>query len=160
MIEIAKNMTAAAFAEAIKKPTRVELCRTYRPGVTTGKWKGYIDGKLVVETKTIELKWANNQPRVSCILEGIFDLEPSEWHSHHDKPVLEIKNVPDRDRILVHPANYASGKHVELLGCIAPVTAYSDLDGDGIIDGTNSQKAFNKIMKHFKNIKCQIIIYS
>lgn len=160
MIEIAKNMTAKTFAEAIQIPTRIEIERTYRNGVTTGNLKGYIDNKLVVETKTIELVWKDNEPRVSCIPEGVYDLEPSLWHSHNNKPVWEIKNVPNRSRILIHPANYASGKHVQLLGCIAPVTDYSDLDGDGIIDGTASQKAFNKVMEYFKDIFCKIIIYS
>lgn len=60
----------------------------------------------------------------------------------------------------MHPANYASGKHVELLGCIAPVTSYKDLDGDGIIDGVSSKIAFDKIMAKFGNLKTKIIIYS
>ena len=154
-MEILKNSVKAA----IQKPTRVEIKRKHVKGVTKGEWKGYIDGKCVVEVNTIELKWDDNKPRVSCIPEGVYPLRPAIWQKHKKK-VLQICNVPNRSHILVHPANFASGKNIQLLGCIAPVTGYADLDNDGIIDGTASRKAFDKIMEHFGNIECNIIIYS
>ncbi len=152
---IAKEVVAAA----LKAPNRIELKRDYKDGVTLGAIKGYINNVLVVDIKSIELKWNDNKPRISCIPEDIYDIEPDIWNKHQMK-VLGIKNVPNRSRILMHPANYASGKHIELLGCIAPVTGFADLDKDGIIDGTASRSAFGKLMHHFGNIKCKLIIYS
>lgn len=49
-----------------------------------------------------------------------------------------LKDVPDRQYILVHPANNAL---LELKGCIAPVTFIN-----GIGQGTNSVKALQKII--------------
>ena len=159
MNKVLKTATKAVILSAFKESTRLELKRTYKDGVTLGVLKGYINSKLVLETKTIELKWLDNIPEISCICEGIYDIEPTIWNKHNKK-VLGIKNVPDRSHILIHPANYASGKHVQLLGCIAPVTGYADLDNDGIIDGTSSKDAFDKVMDKFGNINCNIIIYS
>lgn len=46
-------------------------------------------------------------------------------------------DVPGRDLILIHPANDAK---LELLGCIAPVTAHT-----GIGKGSASRKALEKL---------------
>jgi len=48
-----------------------------------------------------------------------------------------LENVPDRDYILIHPANYAL---IELKGCIAPVSLITVI-GEGIY----SVKAMQKI---------------
>lgn len=86
---------------------------------------------------TIERPWLENQRRVSCIPEGRYELRPrrSQKFSSH----LILLNVPNRDLILIHPANNAMK---ELNGCIAPVT---NITGIGL--GTASRIAFNKIMK-------------
>ena len=73
-------------------------------------------GKQVV-CCTIELPWVENHRMISCIPEGRYELikrytEKRGWH-------LLVKDVPDRDGILFHPANYALK---ELKGCIAPVS--------------------------------------
>ncbi len=148
-----------SIAKTITEPTRIELKRKYQSGVTLGIFSGYIDNVLVAEEKTIELVWKDNKPNVSCIPEGIYPIGPSIWNKHNMK-VLGIEEIEGRSLVKVHPANYASGKHNELRGCIAPVTEHKDLDGDGIIDGTSSVKAFNRIMAKFGKINCNIIIYS
>ncbi len=84
---------------------------------------------------TIELPWLFNQRNKSCIPEGKYPLKKRYsqrfgWH-------ILIDQVPDRDLILIHPANQAQK---ELRGCIAPVTS---LTGEGI--GVNSRKAFTKL---------------
>ncbi|GGI28401.1 DUF5675 family protein [Pedobacter mendelii] len=89
------------------------LSRTYFKGGTNGKI--FFDGKLVCES--IELPWRNNKRNVSCIPEGRYRL----IKRHHTKHGLQLalSIVPNREGILIHPANFALR---ELQGCIAPVT--------------------------------------
>jgi len=85
---------------------------------------------------TIELPWLDNLQSKSCIPEGTYELVArfSKKLGNH----LLVKNVPNRNLILLHPANYAKD---ELLGCIAPV---SELTSIGV--GTNSRRAMQKIL--------------
>lgn len=67
--------------------------------------------------RTIELPWKENRRRESCIPPGKYRctfLEASA--SGRYRRVYHVTDVPNRDGILIHPANRAS----ELLGCIAP----------------------------------------
>ena len=89
------------------------LERDYFPEGTNGTLK--IDGKLLCFT--IELPWFNNEKRVSCVPEG----------------------VPNRELILIHPANDAQS---ELRGCIAPVSRCT-----GIATGNASRKALTEITR-------------
>jgi hypothetical protein len=93
----------------------------------------YCDGILVCHS--IELPWKDNQHGISCIPEGQYALgrrfSPKfGWH-------LEVKEVPNRSNILIHPANDALH---ELKGCIAPVT---QLSGAG--KGERSRLAMEKL---------------
>jgi len=85
---------------------------------------------------TIELPWKENARLVSCIPEGRYTLRPriNRKFGRH----LEVRGVPGRSLILIHPANDAQA---ELNGCIAPV---SRLTGAGT--GTGSRAAFNTLM--------------
>ena len=85
---------------------------------------------------TIELPWRNNEVNRSCIPEGTYVLKRRystkfRWH-------LEIKDVPGRSYILLHPANHAAR---ELKGCIAPVLL---LTGPGT--GEQSRLAFDMLI--------------
>jgi hypothetical protein len=98
---------------------KLVLIRTYHSNGVNGEL--LIDG--VKLCNTIELPWLENQPRVSCIPEGTYELKKRyslkfKWH-------LQLCNVPYRDLILIHPANDALK---ELQGCIAPVSV---LTGEG-----------------------------
>ena len=90
----------------------VELERTYYPDWT----KGLIKINDVILTYSLELPWLDNQRNISCIPEGIYPLVRRQSARFRDD--LLIENVPDRDLILLHPANDASE---ELRGCVAPV---------------------------------------
>lgn len=110
----------------------LELIRTYHPEGTNGK----ILYNKVTLNYSIELPWHNNEPRISCIPEGRYELvirfsHRFQWH-------LQLKNVKGRDLILIHPANDAKK---ELRGCIAPV---SILDGPG--KGSKSKIAVSNIV--------------
>jgi len=85
---------------------------------------------------TIELPWNNNKRSVSCIPEGQYELIPrfSKKFNHH----LLVKDVKNRNLILIHPANNALK---ELEGCIAPVTYLS-----GLGKGTQSRVALQKLL--------------
>ena len=75
---------------------------------------------------TIELPWRNNEKRVSCIPEGRYALK--KRFSQKLKSHILLTDVPDRDLILIHPANDALK---ELKGCIAPVLQHTSA-GKGI----------------------------
>ena len=85
---------------------------------------------------TIELPWHDNKRNISCIPEGVYEVEPrfSKRFKHH----LILKNVKGRSFILFHPANDASK---ELQGCIAPVMYLS-----GIGKGIYSKNAMQKLL--------------
>ena len=107
------------------------LIRSYYPAGTNGEL--FFDRKKVCST--IELPWLNNQSRISCIPEGKYELIKRYslkfgWH-------LLLKNVIDREIILIHPANDA---RKELKGCIAPVTSIL-----AVGKGAQSRVAFEKI---------------
>jgi hypothetical protein len=107
---------------------QLELIRTHFPGGT--------NGELILKVaNTIELPWLDNKRKVSCIPEGTYEIEKrfTEKHGHH----LILLDVPDRDGILIHPANIAMK---ELQGCIAPV---SQLVGPGM--GTRSRIANDQV---------------
>jgi hypothetical protein len=109
----------------------LDLIRTYYPDGTNGNLLN--DGLGLCHT--IELPWLENQKGISCILEGRYELvkrwsDKMKWH-------LLVSDVPDRELILIHPANDALK---ELKGCIAPVTT---LIGHGI--GIDSRIVFNKL---------------
>lgn len=69
------------------------------------------DGKLFW---TVEKPWKNNEPFVSCIPAGDYEMVrrdspkfgPNTW---------EVANVPGRSHILLHVGNYAR----DVVGCIA-----------------------------------------
>lgn len=97
---------------------------------------GGTNGDLYLHVcSTIELPWLDNARNRSCIPEGRYALQ-SRFSAKHRSHFL-VKEVPDRDGILIHPANDALS---QLQGCIAPVTA---LTGAG--RGTGSLLANEKL---------------
>lgn len=91
---------------------------------------------------SLELPWRNNEPRVSCVPDGIY---PMIWANSPrlKKKTWRLQQVPDRDGILIHPANFVN----QLLGCIAPGLAFEDLNDDGVIDITSSGVALMQLEK-------------
>jgi hypothetical protein len=109
------------------------LKRKYFPNGTNGT----ITHKNNVICHTIELPWRENLPMVSCIPEGQYQLTP-RTSPRFQQHVL-LRSVPFRSLILIHPANVA---HIELKGCIAPVTR---ITGEG--KGASSRSAFTELMQ-------------
>lgn len=71
----------------------------------------------------IELPWRDNQAGISCVTPGLYTARLVD-SLHFDRKVYRLQNVPDREDIEVHPANFAGdlalGYHSDLRGCMAP----------------------------------------
>jgi hypothetical protein len=89
---------------------------------------------------SLELGWHNNAPRTSCVPSGVYTIK-LEYSPAFKRKLWELKGVRNRSECKIHGANYVS----QLLGCVAPGLAYSDLDKDGVIDITNSRVALQGI---------------
>ena len=75
----------------------------------------YCEGEFLCFT--LENTWADNQPRISCIPEGTYDLTTKTYgrfYDRYDHPIVVVKNVPGRSEILFHKGNTSS----ETAGCI------------------------------------------
>lgn len=93
---------------------------------------------------TLELSWKHNQFKVSRIPAGTYKVVP-RWSSRH-KDHYVLKNVKDRNLILIHIGNYVR----EIEGCILVGLNHADIDGDGIIDVASSRKALEKLHQYTK----------
>ena len=96
--------------------------------------------EIVFRCFTLELPWKKNERKVSAIPEGTYKVV--KRHSAKYKNHLHLLNVPGRDMILIHEANYVR----ELLGCIAVGEKRMDIDKDGLIDVTASVATKTKLL--------------
>ena len=110
----------------------LELIRTYYPSGTNGRI--FYEGRLMMYT--IELPWKDNHTQVSCIPEGRYELV-KRWSPKFNRHLL-VMNVPQRENILIHPANDAMQ---ELKGCIAPVSFLT-----GVGKGLRSRNAMETLI--------------
>lgn len=89
----------------------------------------------------IELPWRDNKTGISCVTPGLY-VAKARLSPHFNRMVYELQNVPDRDDIEVHPANWAGDKELgyvsQLRGCMAPGTGRGELL---VPDGSMKQKA-------------------
>lgn len=95
---------------------------------------------------SLELAWKDNKKGISCIPIGTYKWRKRERTNNIPYTHVLIEGVPGRDGVCIHAANYAAGKKVQLKGCIAVGSGYSDLDKDGIDDIVNSKVTFDKLM--------------
>lgn len=115
---------------------------TLTPSYTLGRLTVRGDGGLpLFECVTLELPWLNNRQRTSCIPEGTYSMF-LEYSPAFDRKLWELKGVPGRSEIKIHPANYVS----QLRGCIATGLKHADLNGDGTIDVASSKAALERFM--------------
>lgn len=110
------------------------------------------DGKIFNSFATLELPWKNNQPGVSCVPAGEYDLV-LERSPKFRTSLWELKGVPDRAEAKFHAANFIS----ELEGCIAVGTEHSDINGDGVVDVINSRAALRKLHYTLSGMKATTI---
>lgn len=100
------------------------------------------DNVQLCKLVTLELPWADNEPRKSCIPAGTYPLI-LDFSPHFNMKLWELTGVPGRSEVKVHPANFPT----QLLGCIAPGMALSDIDHDGKLDAASSKQAFALFMQ-------------
>lgn len=114
---------------------------TQQGGGMAGRFVLFSDGGTeVFHMFTLERQWANNQPNVSCIPEGQYDVYPYQSPTFGRTLVLEgigvsVQKAPNvRWGILIHPANHAH----ELQGCIAPAHSLTIKRGEIVANPPSS----------------------
>lgn len=118
----------------MKKDVEVYIERIYKGGdCTLGRM--WFEGETVY---TLELPWLDNLKTISCIPSGTYKVEKT-YSPRFKRDLWLVKDVPNRSGIRFHSANFVS----QLEGCIAPGLDKHDLNGDGIVDITNSKKAMS-----------------
>jgi len=98
---------------------------------------------------TVEQDWENNQPNVSCIPNGVYELRyfDSPKHgdsyiiSNHELNVGRFQGEATRFGCLIHKANLAS----QLQGCIAPGLGLGFYKGQWSV--TSSTSAMSAILE-------------
>lgn len=90
--------------------------------------------------RTLELEWKDNAKGESCIPAGSYPMRYT-MSNRFKRMMWGVDDVPDRAGIRFHAGNYAGDKLSDSDGCILPVQQWSDINGDGVIDGTGSKKA-------------------
>ena len=104
-----------------------------------------LNGVTLFSCKTLELPYKDNMKRKSCIPKGTYKVKKRsslKYGSH-----FHIQDVPNRDFILIHNANY----WFQLLGCIAVGENHVDINKDGKKDVTNSKVTMAKLNKYLPN---------
>lgn len=94
---------------------------------------------------TLELSWKQNQHQISCIPKGTYHVEKRKSAKFGEH--FWIKDVPNRDMILIHSGNFAAGNHVDILGCIMVGDGFSDINSDSNLDIINSKVTLRAMVK-------------
>ena len=91
---------------------------------------------------TMERPWRNNEPNVSCIPAGKYELRPRDYN-RGGYPAVEVFAVPGRTHILAHIGNTID----DVQGCICPGLGYGVVHGQWAV--TSSKAAFAELMRKF-----------
>ena len=120
-----------------------ELVRVSKDKNTLGQMDIYTeDGEQLDTIFTLELPDKNNERRESCIPCGTYPVQ--KYSSQKFPNVFELKNVPKRDKILIHTGNFTA----DTLGCILVGMDQNDINQDGEIDNIQSVKPMNILRKY------------
>jgi len=117
------------------------------PGMGTFGQLTVFDGSDILFTcRTVEREWFGNLPSESCIPDGVYTMTLGMYYGgdgvggRRDYPAYVVNNVPNRDLIKIHIANYAK----QLKGCISPGESFGVVDGEWAI--ISSRDAFDSVM--------------
>ena len=100
------------------------------------------DGLSVIfESTSLELANNDNQRNISCIPTGSYNVKSRNSKKYNDHFIIE--DVPDRDFILIHPANF----HTDLRGCIGIGKEFADINADNRQDITQSRATMKKLLQ-------------
>jgi len=95
--------------------------------------------RSILNVKTLELPYLNNQKSISCIPPDTYEVR--KIIRPNGNIAFEVMNVPGRTNILFHSGNYASGVNVDTEGCILPGMRFADINADGELDVVQSVRA-------------------
>ena len=120
------------------------LVRTYLEKETTGILRVVDDlvTKVYYTCRTIELPNKNNLKRFSCIPEGCYKVIKEQPQGHFNYTHFRLLNVPGREGILIHIANYVS----QLRGCIAVGKDLVDINNNRLLDVNYSSIVLKKLV--------------
>lgn len=107
---------------------------------TLGELSLYDNSGKVLDCKTLELPWKDNQRQISCIPPGTYIVVPRNSPKFSDH--FHVTNVPGRSYILIHPGNY----HTQIQGCILVGRDHIDINGDGDKDVTASKDTLHDLL--------------
>lgn len=123
----------------------LEIIRLSDDGTQTLGVLYVIEGnKILFECKTLELPYKDNNNKVSCIPEGEYRVTKRRSKYSFKYEHLLINDVPNRDYILIHGANY----YTELLGCVAVGNKFKDINGDDLDDVLNSLNTLETLLTY------------
>ena len=128
------------FLHTTMKPT-VTITRRYTDKETFGDVVAS-NGGATFTCKSLELPWLNNQRNISCIPAGTYELKFTRSFKY-PLGTYEVQKVPNRSGIRIHIGNYATGKKVDIEGCILLGNAFNDINKDTYLDITNSTITVN-----------------
>ena len=84
---------------------------------------GILETDSGLRLHTGELGYHGNQSDISCILPGTYKVTWT-WSEKHKSNLYHLMNVPGRNNIEIHSANFMGDKEQgyasQLLGCVAP----------------------------------------
>lgn len=120
----------------------ITIKRAYMPNCTIGfgSFKGF-------DFFVLELPWKDNTKNISCIPPGNYDaikrISPGKGYE-----VIEFINVPNRTYIQAHYGNFTR----QILGCQLYGDSLKFVDGDSIIDVTNSEETIKKLLSMLPDV--------
>jgi len=90
---------------------------------------------------TLELPWVSNEKNISCIQAGSYTAV--KYDSPKNGEVLLLRSVHARTMIEIHAGNFTR----DIEGCILVGDSLKYLDGDSVLDVTNSKKTLGKLLQ-------------
>jgi hypothetical protein len=132
---------------------RIELQRVKQTKEQTlGVLTIFNEPLAVFQCRTLELPWRDNKRNISCIPAGYYPMV-WEYSPKYDRFLWELKDVPSRSEVKIHPANYVE----QLNGCIALGQKVQDINGDGKKDITNSRRTVRQFQSEIEPFQDEII---
>ena len=120
------------------------LSRTHRQAQTSGCLYVFDGDHSFFNCLTLELRWLDNKRNVSCYPAGVYDVQ--KITRPNGKLAFHVLNVPNRSAILFHAGTFATTTKPDTEGCTLVGFRYEDVNKDGLIDITESQKALAMLL--------------
>jgi hypothetical protein len=131
------------------------LTRVAAPQQTLGVLRHELSGWACC---TLELPWADNENRRSCIAPGPGEEAITYKAKRHESPrygeCLWLPGLPERSEVLIHAGNYIS----DTLGCILVGAQFTDLDGDSLTDVTTSRQTLRVLLQEIDGEEVELNI--